>query len=137
VVAPGIFRNLERGQAGNLLAHLFPQYYWVGTLCGITALAALVPLFLFDSGSRGSRLFQSALVALMLAGNLYAGTILEERIHRLRDERNSSTVREAAREEARGAFDRLQRRSVGVNLTVLGLGGVALATMATRKRIPA
>jgi uncharacterized membrane protein len=135
VVAPGIFKNLEREQAGNLLAHLFPHYYLVGTVCGAAALAVLVLLFLFDSGSRGMRLGQMALAGLMLAANLYAGYILEGRIHRLREERMTLPGR-AAREEAEKQFQRLHRRSVDLNLAVLGAGGVILATAAVRKRGP-
>jgi Domain of unknown function (DUF4149) len=135
VVAPGIFRNLERGQAGELLSHLFPDYYLVGALCGGVALAVLVLLFLFDSGSRVMRLFQLALVALMLVASLYAGGILEGQIHRLRAERVTAPGR-MAREEAGKRFERLHRRSVSLNLAVLGLGGVALGTTAVRRRVP-
>ena len=135
VVAPGIFRHLGRSQAGDLLSHLFPDYYLVGTLCGGAALAVLVLLFLFDSGSRALRFFQLGLVALMLAANLYAGSVLEARIHRLREERVTG-VGKTVREEAGRSFARLHRRSVTLNLAVLGLGGVALATTAMRRRIP-
>jgi hypothetical protein len=136
VVAPGIFRSLERGQAGNLLAHLFPGYYLTGTICGGVALAVLALLFLFDSGARGLRLLQVVLVGSMLAVNLYAGNILEDRIHRLREDRTTLPGR-AAREEAEKRFQQLHQRSVELNLVVLGSGVVALATTAVRKRTPA
>lgn len=136
VVTPGIFKNLERGQAGNLLSRLFPDYYLAGTLCAAAALAVLVPLFLFDSGSRHLRFLQLLLVALMLAGNLYAGNILEGQVRRLREERIAAPTR-GERDEAGRRFDRLHRRSVTLNLAVLGTGVVALGTTAVRKRTPA
>ena len=133
VVAPGIFRSLERSRAGDLLSLLFPDYYLAGTLCATVALSVLVLLFLFDSGSRGLRLFQLLLVALMLAGNLYTGGVLEGRIHRLREERVTTPAR-AAREEAGKRFDRLHRRSVTLNAGVLGLGVMVLGTTAARRK---
>jgi uncharacterized protein DUF4149 len=133
VVAPGVFSTLDRPDAGKLLAHLFPKYYLVGTLCGSAALALLFLLFLFDSGSRGLRLFQGLLVTLMLAGNLYAGLVLEERIHLLRDRRVDAPT-QALREEAEKGFDRLHHRSVRVNAGVLGVGIVVAGTLALRKK---
>jgi hypothetical protein len=82
------------------------------------------------------RLIQLALAGMMLALNLYAGNILEGRIHRLREERTTLPGR-AAREEAARQFERLHRRSFNLNLAVLGTGGVLLATTAARKRAPA
>ena len=135
VVAPGIFKILDRGQAGVLMTRLFPDYYFAGTLCGAAALVVLVFLFLFDSGSRLLRLFQLLLVALMLAGNLYAGNILEGRIRGLGEERIAAPTRRE-RDEAGKRFDRLHRHSETLNLAVLGLGVIALGTTAVRKRTP-
>jgi len=135
VVAPGIFKHLERDQAGALMARLFPDYYFAGTLCGAAALVVLVFLFLFDSGSRLLRLFQLLLVGLMLAGNLYAGGILEGKIRGLREERFAAPTR-AEREEGGKLFHQMHRRSETLNLAVLGLGVVALTTTAVRKKSP-
>ncbi len=136
VVAPGVFRSLGQSQAGDLLSRLFPDYYLTGTLCGGAALAILVLLFLFDSGWRGMRFFQLILVSLMLGGNLYAGNILEGRVHRFRQERISAPTR-AERDEAQKRFEALHQRSVTLNLAVLGLGVAALGTTAARRRAPA
>ena len=133
VFAPGVFSALDPPTAGKLLTHLFPRYYGVGTLCGSAALALLFLLFLLDSGSRALRLVQGILAALMLAGNLYAGLVLEVRIHQLRERRTSAPTR-ALREEAEEGFQRLHRRSVRVNGGVLGVGIAALGTLAIRKK---
>ncbi len=131
VITPGIFDVLERPEAGDLLTHLFPRYYFVGTACGLAALAAATLLFLFESGSRMLRAFQVVLVILMLAGNLYAGTILRGRITSLRQERVGMLTR-TEREQVESRFRKLHRRSVVLNFAVLGLGVAGLGTLAVR-----
>ena len=133
VMAPGIFAALERPAAGNLLSQLLPRYYRVGALCGGVALGVLLLLFLFDSGSRGLRFFQSALVIFMLAGTLYAGWLLEPRVHQLRRERTTAPSR-LQRDEAERRFENLHARSVRLNVGVLSLGAAALGTLAVRKK---
>ena len=136
VVAPGIFESLAPAQAAGLLSRLSTDYHLAGTLCGAAALAVLVPLFLFDSGSRLLRLFQLLLVALMLAGNLYAGKILEGQSRRHGEEQVAAPTR-AERDAAGKGFDRLRRRSETLNLGILGAGVLALGTTAIRKKTPA
>jgi uncharacterized protein DUF4149 len=133
VVAPGIFAALDRPAAGNLLAQLFPRYYQAGGLCGAVALVVLLLLFLFDSGSRALRFLQLVSVLLMLGGTLYAGWMLEPRIHQLRRERTSAASK-IERDEAERRFQKLHARSVQLNLGVLVLGVVGLGTLAVRKK---
>jgi hypothetical protein len=133
VVAPGIFAALDRPAAGKLLAHLFPMYYRAGALCGGVALAVLLLLFLFDSGSRAQRFLQLLLVLIMLGGTLYAGWLLEPRIHELRGERTSAPSK-LQRDEAERRFQKLHARSVQLNLGVLVLGVAGLGTLAVRKK---
>ena len=130
VLAPGIFAALDRPAAGDLLAQLFPKYYRVGVVCGGVALGVVLLLFLFDSGSRALRFLQSVLVVFMLAGTLYAGWVLEPRLH---DLRVSATTR-PRREEADRRFQMLHLRSVHLNLGVLVLGVAGLGTLAVRKK---
>ncbi len=133
VVAPGIFAALDRPAAGSLLAQLFPRYYQAGALCGAVALAVLLLLFLFDSGSRALRFLQLVLVLIMLGGTLYAGWWLQPRIHQLRGERISGPSPEQ-REDAQRRFQKLHRRSVQLNFGVLVLGVVGLGTLAVRRK---
>jgi len=133
VVAPGIFAALERPAAGNLLAQLFPRYYQAGALCGAVALAVLLLLFLFDSGSRALRFLQLILVLIMLGGTLYAGWLLEPQIHQLRTERIAAPSK-VQREDAERRFQKLHARSVQINIGVLVLGVAGLGTLAVRKK---
>lgn len=34
--APAVFKTLEREQAGELIGIIFPRYYKVGYVCGVT-----------------------------------------------------------------------------------------------------
>ena len=131
-VTPILFTALDRAAAGNLLARLFPRYYQWGAVCGSAALAVLLLLFLFDSGSRALRFLQMVLVFLMLSSTFYAGWILEPEIHRLRDERVSAPTK-IQRDEAERRFQRLHGRSFNLNVAVLGLGVMGLGTLAVRK----
>jgi len=134
VVAPGIFATLDRPVAGKLLAQLFPTYYRAGALCGAVALAVLLLLFLFDSGSRALRFLQLGLVLIMLGGTLYAGWMLEPRIHELGRERTSAPSK-LQRDDAEQRFQKLHLRSFQVNVGVLVLGVAGLGTLAVRKKV--
>jgi hypothetical protein len=133
VVTPAVFDALGRPGAGDLLSRLFPRYYLAGAVCGIAALGAALLLFLFDSGSRGIRLVQVLVVVLMLAGNVYAGTILRGRLDSLRQERTGYLDR-SEREVVERRFAQLHRRSVILNLSVLGLGAAGLALSSLRRK---
>jgi uncharacterized protein DUF4149 len=133
VVAPGAFAALDRQIAGNLLAQLFPTYYRTGALCGAVALVALLLLFLFDSGSRALRFLQLVLVLIMLGGTLYAGWMLQPRIHQLRRERAAASS-QPQHDEVERQFQKLHARSVRLNAGVLVLGVAGLGTLAVRKK---
>ncbi len=131
VVAPTIFQAMDRAAAGKLLAEVFPRYYRAGVVCGVSALLSVLVLFLFESGSRGLRFLQTLLVLVMLSSTLYAGWILEPRIHRLKEERVSAAT-PVARAEAQKRFDALHARSVQANLAVLAMGIAGLGSLAVR-----
>jgi Domain of unknown function (DUF4149) len=133
VVAPDAFGVLGRSAAGTFLSRIFPHYYLLGAACGLAALAATVLLLLFDSGFRLLRAVQLAVLVLMLAGNVYAGTILEGRIHRLREEREG-TLNRTSKGVIERQFARLHRRSVTLNLGVLALGVVGLGSAVERRK---
>ena len=132
-VAPGIFKAMDRPAAGKLLAELFPTYYRSGAVCGAIALLVVLLLFVFDSGSRLLRFVQMVLVLLMLAATLYAGWMLEPRIHDLRTQRTAASL-SAQRDAAERSFQKLHWRSVQVNAGVMALGIAGLGTLAVRKK---
>ena len=133
VVAPTILAEMDREAAGKLLAAVFPRYYRAGVVCGVAALLAVLLLFLFESGSRGLRFLQTILVLVMLSSTLYAGWMLQPKIHRLKDERASAAT-PAARADAQKRFETLHTRSVEANLAVLAMGIAGLGSLAVRSK---
>jgi len=131
VIAPTIFQTMDRAAAGKLLAEIFPRYYRAGVVCGLAALLSVLVLFLFESGSRGMRFLQTILVLAMLGTTLYAGWMLEPRIHRVKEERVSGLT-QAARDDAQKRFDALHARSVQLNGAILALGLAGLGSLAVR-----
>jgi uncharacterized membrane protein len=129
VVAPVLFRNFPREQAGEVMGALFPSYYLIGSACGGVLLITSLLLWRRNRPSLHWGVVGGC-AFLMLAANLYAGTVLQPRAHALRGELRA----EAPRADVRAEFDRIHRRAVQMNAGVL-LGGLLLAGMtATRLR---
>jgi hypothetical protein len=122
MVAPGAFRLLDRAAAVRLLEGLFPGYYGFGLL--VTALALVVVVILAVAERRAPlRWGAAALLALTLAGTIYAGGVLlpQARAARLR------AAAAAPGDLAPLEFSRLHRRAVAVNIAVFAVGLLALA----------
>jgi hypothetical protein len=108
------------GRATALLDQLFPRYYMIGLLCGLTALAAVslaptTPLLPFSE-----RIRLAFPVAVSLLCTLVGQQVLLPRLQRNRGEAN----------EAR--FARLHQVSAALNSTVLAMLVLAVAAVATR-----
>ena len=108
------------GRATALLDQLFPRYYMVGLLCGLTALAAVslaptTPLLPFSE-----RLRLAFPVAVSLLCTLIGQQVLLPRLQRNRGEANEAT------------FARLHQVSAALNSTVLAMLVLAVAAVATR-----
>ena len=108
------------GRASTLLDQLFPRYYMIGLLCGLTALAAVslaptTPLLPF-----GERVRLAAPVAFALLCTLVAQQVLLPRLQRDR----------GGADEA--SFARLHQVSAALNSTALAMLVLAIAAVATR-----
>lgn len=119
VMLPTIHAVLS-GRATALLDQLFPRYYMVGLLCGLTALAAVslaptTPLLPFSE-----RLRLAFPVAFALLCTLVGQQVLLPRLQRNRGEANETT------------FARLHQVSAALNSTVLAMLVLAVAAVATR-----
>lgn len=71
VIAPQIFKLLPHADAANIQNHLFPFYYIVGSLCGLT-------LFILDFFRSRKKIF---VIALALALAVAGFTVLTPLIH--------------------------------------------------------
>lgn len=120
-VAPGAFRLIDRPLAVRLMEGLFPGYYLFGMVTTGLALVLMVVLAIRDR-TAPLRLGAAVLVGFVLAGTVYAGSILlpQARAARLR-----AQVAQAG-DLAPLEFSRLHRRAVVVNIALFGVGMVAL-----------
>ena len=48
VVAPAAFGSLERGAAARLISVVMPRYHWIGLGLGITLVASLIYVFVWE-----------------------------------------------------------------------------------------
>jgi len=119
VMLPTIHAVLS-GRASALLDELFPRYYTIGVLCGLTALAAVslaptTPLLPF-----GERVRLAAPVAVSLLCTVLAQQVLLPRLQRDRGGADEKS------------FARLHQVSAALNSTTLAMLVLAVAALATR-----
>lgn len=105
---PVLFRRLGREEAGRVVSLLFPGYYAFGWLTGGLTVVLQIPL--------GWPMPRSALAAAALVTALVQGTVVRQRVIRLRDERAAAPGAEAERR-----FAAAHGVSMLLNLLVLGL----------------
>jgi hypothetical protein len=128
MVAPTTFSTIDRSVAVALMEGLFPGYYGFGLVT--TGVAALLVLALaLREGLAPLRWGTGALLAVVLAGTIYAGQVLlpEVRVARLRAQ--AAPAGDLAPLE----FSRLHRRAVVVNIALFGVGTLALLVHAAAR----
>ncbi len=125
VVAPTIFRTLPQQQAGDLVGALLPVYYWAGHILGAVALVSLLAAVGFSGGWTLHTGTMGALLVVMLAVNLYAGFVVQPKVHQAKAEMRAvaSGPSTAPSLLLKVAFNRLHARSVQLNAVVL-VGGL-------------
>jgi uncharacterized membrane protein len=123
VVAPIIFQVLTADAGAKFVRALFPRYYTWGAISGAIALPAYLGVPLSFQEFRGPIVaVQSLMIVTGTLIMLYAANSLTPAINAARDAGPSGKPR----------FDRLHRRSVGLNGFVLILGVALLIAFATR-----
>jgi hypothetical protein len=134
VGAPGIFGAFpesERAEAGRVIARIFPGYYRLGYACGVVLLLASVILAVAARVGAAAWAASALVAALMLGATVYAGVVIQPRVHELRLRLHEPDVTAAVKEE----FERLHQRAVRLNVVVL-IGAVILAgVVATKLRL--
>jgi 4-amino-4-deoxy-L-arabinose transferase-like glycosyltransferase len=116
VAAPGLFRTLERREAGDLVAALLPAYYQWGIALSGLAVGALVVLAARRGVERLRHLAGAALGAVMVIGLVWALAVSLPDANRAR--RAGDDV----------AFAATPRQAVRLNLLVL-VCGVAIGVL--------
>jgi hypothetical protein len=115
--APGIFKTLEREQAGEVAGVIFPKYYVLGYICAGLSLAALV------AGSEKVPIIQVALLLAMAICSLIAGMVVGPRAKVIKARIKNET---GNGETLKRAFNSLHGWSVRLNAAVLLMGLVLL-----------
>jgi hypothetical protein len=121
LVAPTTFRLAGRSIAVQLMEGIFPGYYGFGlvTVAGALVLALALAL----RAASPLRWGTAALLALTLAGTVYAGHVLLPQARAARLRAQAAPAGDLAPLE----FSRLHRRAVAVNIAVFAAGAIALA----------
>lgn len=123
VVAPSVFGAFpadQRAEAGRVMSAIFPRYYLLGYVCG--AILVVCAALLWRANGGVVPLLGGAVAAAMLAATVWAGAIVQPRIHALRPQLHRPDTPVDVQVE----FDALHRASVRLNVAVL-VGGLALA----------
>jgi len=121
LLAPTAFRVLERATAVHMMEGVFPGYYGFGlATVGIALVLTLILGFREPSPLRWGT---NVLLAITVAGTVYAGQILLPQAHAARLRADAAP----AGDLAPLAFSRLHRLAVVVNIAVFAAGAIALA----------
>ena len=113
LVAPAAFRVVDRTVAARVMEGVFPGYYGFGLTTMALALALVLVLAFREPAPL--RWGTVGLLALTLAGTVYAGHVLLPQAHAARLRAQSAPAGDLAPLE----FSRLHRRAVAVNITHL------------------
>jgi hypothetical protein len=133
VGAPGVFGAFpesQRAEAGRVIARLFPGYYRIGYACGVALLLASVILGAAAREGVSAWVASALLAVTMLGATLYAGVIVQPRVHELRLRIHEPDVSAHVKDE----FDRLHRRAVQLNVVVLVEAIILTGVVATKLR---
>jgi uncharacterized protein DUF4149 len=120
LVAPSVFRLVERPAAVRLMEGIFPGYYGFGLATTTTALVLIVGLALRTGGPL--RWGAMWLLGLTLIGTVYAGHVLLPQAHAARLRAQAAPAGDLAPLE----FSRLHRQAIAVNITIFVVGALAL-----------
>jgi len=84
--APSIFKVLPRELAGDVVADIFPKFYFIAYICGLLILTTIfIRKYLFESTERFINL-SLILVIVMLGLSVFAGEILRPQVSEIKKE---------------------------------------------------
>ncbi len=121
VVAPLVFRVVDRTAAGQAVSAVLPHYYVWGVVLTAVALAVYVVLAVRDAGARLGHAAAAVLCATMLAGLAWAWLVVLPR------------AEAAQRTRGDAAFARAHRRAMQLNGLTLAAGAAVLGLEALRR----
>jgi len=121
IAAPAIFKALPRETAGDVVGKIFPQYYKIGCLCGVLALATLLSI----SDASPPDNWRLVTLGLMTLLTFFSAFRVGPKVRRLKADLRA--MEEGAdREEKQQQFSRLHGFSMILNMIVLLIGLIFL-----------
>lgn len=124
--APSIFKVLPRETAGDVLGDIFPKYWIMGYLCGITALVTVAIISIKEQFYPWERI---GLLSFMTALTFYLGLVLAARARQIRLQIRSESDT-PQRVTLMGKFRGVHKVSVILNVIVLIAGLAVIFLMA-------
>ena len=123
IVAPIIFKTLDREKAGEVIGKIFPLYYKLGYICG-----ALI-LFSFLASEAGAGQLKWYAWSTMILASGFAGFMINRKAKKVK-EKIKKDVPEKEKPILEARFKSLHSLSVKLNLVVL-LAGLWLLVLTT------
>ncbi len=119
VLTPLIFKGYDRDAAGAIIGVIIPGYFYWGMACGAASL-------LFLAFSKAKRKIPAMIIlAAMLSAVSYQALFIEPKAAQLKKE-IPSFVTTPPEDPKRQEFKKLHGLSMGLNLGVIGGGGLLL-----------
>lgn len=122
IAAPSIFKVLPKETAGDVVGAIFPKYWMMGYICGISSLATIVLLSLMD---RVYPWISIGLLALMCGLAFYSGMAVGAKAVKVKAEIRK-TEDPSKKEKLRADFRVIHTESAILNAIILILGLIVL-----------
>lgn len=129
--APSIFKVLPRETAGDLVADIFPKYYFVSYICGILTLISL--LICINKGyiqRNNLNLYAAILILIMLGFSVFSGTYLRGKVADVKHEIRSIEENSSEHKLLKKKFGKLHGISAVINIVIF-IFGIALVVIST------
>ncbi|MBI1909211.1 MAG: DUF4149 domain-containing protein [Deltaproteobacteria bacterium] len=124
-VAPTLFKKMGKEEGGKVVSLLFPVYFRIGILCGLTAVLTLLLAPPKDSPFPIGRVL---LLVIMTTITVYNTINVYPKARSLKEELGS-TSEETLKPSLLEEFHRAHQYSVALNVVVLVLGLIVLFLM--------
>lgn len=122
IAAPAIFKVLPRETAGEVVGEIFPKYWMMGYICGISALATIILLSIMD---RAYPWIKIGFLTLMCGLSFYSGMVVGSKAMRVKAEIRK-TEEPSKKEILRAEFRTIHKESTILNAIVLILGLIVI-----------
>lgn len=129
IAAPAIFKVLPRETAGEVVGEIFPKYWRMGYICGVSALATILLMSMME---RSYPWIKIGLLTLMCGLSFYSGMAVGAKAAVVKAEIRK-TEEQSKKEMLRAKFRSIHKESTILNAGVLLLGLIVIYLTAYKK----